>query len=616
MLPYTVRISSIRQTSSCTRLIQTGYYFSAIGAKRLAFLTGSLTLNAILRGAIPYWLRWMAESKGAHMWFYTSIYLLLTIGAFSAIASAVATIFLLIAPHAGFALHQRLLRTVMHAPQSFFAKTDTGKTLNRFSTDMMMIDRSLPFALFQVLQAVFLLVSQGVVLGVVQPLILVTLPVTVAVVYVVQKVYLATSKQLRFIDLEARALVNASFLETLEGVSTIRAFGWQKAFIDKNARKLDLSMRPDYLLMCIQRWLYLVLDLIVPGLALAIIGIAIWLKGTTTGGQIGIALNVVLKANQNILNLITAFIRLETSLGAISRLRAFEQQVQPEEQPGMANPADKSWPAYGAVEFTNFSASYNSPALALDDVTVSIKAGAKVGVVGRTGSGKSSLLLSLLRLIDTHGDGTVRIDGVDLATVPRNVVRSRIITVPQDPMLVKTDTVRQNLNITGADISDEDMVAALDRVGLWKTIVSRTAEMSTDGSDSESNDETGGNGDDEDAPDAVLGLPMRRLPLSQGQQQLFSLARALLMKPLRGRLVLLDEATSNVDVATDKTMQRIVREEFSAYTVITVAHRLDTIMDSDIVLVLSGGTLVEMGAPSELRAKQGGAFHALVAGGQ
>lgn len=587
-------------------------------------LAGALTIYASLQGAMPYWLRWMAESKGEHMWFYTGVYFLLTSAAFLAVASAVSTIFLIIAPHAGNTLHARLLRAVMHAPQSFFSTTATGTTLNRFSSDMTMIDRSVPFALFQVLQAVFLLLCQCILLAIVQPLITVTLPFTIAAVYVIQKVYLATSKQLRFIDLEARALVNANFLETLEGVSTIRAFGWQQAFIDKNASKLDLSMRPDYLLVCIQRWLDLVLDLIMPGLALGIIGLAIYLKGTTTGGQIGIALNVILKANGYILRLITAFTKLETSLGAISRLRAFEQEVQPEEKPGMANLAPVSWPASGAVEFKNFSASYNTSSLALKGINLSIAAGTKVGVVGRTGSGKSSLLLSMLRLIEAREEGTLQIDGLDICSLPRNIVRSRIITVPQDPMLIQTDSVRQNLDIAGANISDDDMIVVLERVGLWESLLARSADV-VDSSDSSSSEDSGSEGDNDNYhpthPEAterpsisVLDLPMKKLPLSQGQQQLFSLARALLMRPLRGRVVLLDEATSNVDAETDRVMQAIVRDEFRNHTVITVAHRLDTVMDSEVVLVLSGGRLVEAGSPRELSVKDGGAFRALLSG--
>jgi len=209
-------------------------------------------------------------------------------------------------------------------PQSYLAETDTDAILNRLSADMIMIDRRLPFALFSIFQGVFSLLSQCVLLAVVEPLMTITLPLTFLVVYLIQKVYLATSRQLGFLDLDARALVISSFLETLEGVPTIGAFGWQQLFVRDNTRKPDLSLRPNYILMCIQRWLDLVLDLMLPGLAMSVIGLSIALKCTTKGGQIGIAVNVILQANMLLLQLVESWTSLETSLGAISRMRALE----------------------------------------------------------------------------------------------------------------------------------------------------------------------------------------------------------------------------------------------------------------------------------------------------
>ncbi|KAF3000471.1 hypothetical protein E8E14_000532 [Neopestalotiopsis sp. 37M] len=595
-----------------------GYYFGAVGLSRLLFLSGALTLYAAFLGVIPYWLRWMAENKGDHMWFFTSIYFALALGAFLSLVTAVATVFLVIAPHSGNTLHARLLRTVMHAKQSYFSETDTGTTLTRFGADMMLLNRQLPFALFQVLQSIFSVLSQCILIGLIQPFITVTLPFTIIAVYLIQKVYLATSRQLRFLDLEARSLVNASFLETLEGVATIRAFGWQKSFIRDNAIKLDLSLRPDYTLLCIQRWLGLVLDLIVPGLAVGVIGLAFALKGSTTGGQIGIALNVVLRANHSLLRLVEAWTKLETSLGSISRLRAFERDVRPEDEPGRAKSLPPSWPARGAIELTKVSASYRPPALALNNISVAIAPGTKVGVVGRTGCGKSSLLLSLVRLVELEGQGTICIDGSNICDFSRDAVRARLIVVPQDPMFIATDTVRQNLDIAGANVSDDDIVHALERVGLWDPLQARELENGKELLSPEDQDTSGSeeqlsvSGDDSTV--ATLDRTMGSLPLSQGQQQLFSLARALLMRPYRGRVVLLDEATSNVDSETDDLMQTLVREEFKEHTVITVAHRLDTIMDKDVVLVLDAGKLAESGRPSKLVGRADGLFRELIRG--
>lgn len=644
--PYSQYLLMARQVFfGQQELIKTVYYIGTIGSARLILLMACLTTYASLVGFNPYWLRWMAEDDGQHAWFYTGIYLLIALGSFVFLSGAFMVIFLLIAPHSGYELHARLLRTVIHALQSFFDTTDTGTTLNRFSSDMMMIDMQLPFSFFGIFQAVFRLLSQYILLSIVQPFIVAALPFTFVVLYLVQRIYLPTSRQLRFLDLETRARVNSSFLETLEGVATIRAFGWQQPFIRDNAAKFAQSLQPEYLLSCIQRWLTLVLDLIVPVLAVGIIGLAIAFKGTTTGGQIGIALNVVLEANRYLFNLVEAWTRMETSLGAISRLRTFEKDVLPEDKhiECFQDTPTPSWPDRGAVSLTNLSAFYKMPTLALNSVTVDIAPGTKVGVVGRTGSGKSSLLLSLLRIIELEGKGAVCIDGIDICQLPRNTVRGRIITVPQDSMLIMTDSVRENLDIAGTQVSDEDMIRVLQRVHLWDILQSRGASAEAAGREaravdaamglagasstvdngegsSNSSGNSSGNSDDaapsatKASTNATLDTQMKLLPLSQGQKQLFSLARALLMRPSRGHVVLLGEATSNVDGETDKLMQTLMREEFGEHTVITVAHRLDTIMDSDVVLVLEAGRLVEAGPPSEMETREDGAFRALIHG--
>lgn len=635
--------------NSLTTDVYTGYYFGAIGAPKLLVLLSSMTVYSLFLGLTPNWLRWWAESGGEHMWYYSGIFFLISLGAFSSLMTTAANIFLFIAPRSGNTLHARLLKTVMHAPQSYFATTDTGTTLNRFSADTNMIDRRLPRALLLVGQSVFRLLSQWVLLGIVQPLMIITLPFTFVVVFLVQKFYLATSRQLRFLDLETKAAVNASFLETLEGVATIRAFGWQRPFVNDNVRKLTRQLRPAYMMMSIQRWLNTVLDLIVMGLAMLVVSLAVWLKGTTTGGQIGIALNVVLQANTFLLRLVEAWTSMETSLGAISRLRSFERDVQPEDKPEEIHVPPPTWPARGEIDFDHVSAGYNTSTLAVKDITVAIQPGQKVGVCGRTGAGKSSLLLSLLRLIEIES-GTIRIDDLDIQTMPRNSIRSRIITVPQEPMLVMTDTVRQNLDIAESAASDDDIIQALQKVKLWSVLQARTAntaEADRQGRALEAamgatvSNAGGGSSSappppphvidpatldpdakplvpdadlEEDSATENLNATMKSLPLSQGQQQLFSLARAMLMRSTRGKVVLLDEATSNVDVETNNLMQRIIREEFREHTIITVAHRLDTIMDSDVVLVLDGGKLVEVGPPRELVKKEGGVFQTLYGG--
>lgn len=423
----------------------------------------------------------------------------------------------------------------------------------------------------------FKIIAQAILLFSVQVLMLISIPPFMLLVYIIQKIYLQTSRQLRFMDLEAKAPVYSHFLETLEGLSTIRAFGWEAQASKDNIAKLEFAMQPSFLLSVIQRWLNLVLDLVVAGLAILVVWLAVSFRGTTTGGQIGIALNVVLSFNSVLLRLAEGYTQLETGLGAIARLKTFNETTLPEDKPGEDQVPPADWPQKGEIEFRAVNASYGPDALALRNLSMTIHAGQKIGICGRTGSGKSSLLSTLLRLLDLDS-GAIFIDGVDLSTLPRETIRTRMIAIPQDPFIL-SESVRINADPSHL-IADEIIIAALEKVGLWTVI----------------------------EPRGGLEENMKKQPLSVGQQQLFCLARAMLRT---SKILVLDEATSNVDRETDLLMQRIIREEFAGHTIVTVAHRLDTILDSDVVAVLDAGALVELGPPGELLEREGSAFKAL-----
>ena len=194
-------------------------------------------------------------------------------------------------------------------------------------------------------------------------------------------------------------------------------------------------------------------------------------------------------------------------------------------------------------------------------------------------SGKSSLLLALLRLIEMDS-GTLVIDNIDISKVPRETIRTRIIAIPQDPFIFD-DSVRFNADPSRL-ASDDQIISALIKVRLWPIIETRSG----------------------------LGSQMKLQPLSQGQQQLVALFRAILRRE-KSNILVLDEDTSNVDPETDKLMQRIIKEEFANHTIITVAHRMDTIMNADVVAVLNAGNLIEFGPPKELLGKADGAFRKL-----
>lgn len=546
------------------------YYFKSISKFGAACFLTCTALFVFTQFFPQIWLVWWTKANGHETGKFVSVYVVLAVASWFFRAGLLGWILLWISPRSSIKLHQILLQTATRAPQSFFAKTDTGVTLNRFSQDLGLMDRVLPLSCGRVFLSTFTIVAQAALIAQGSSYMAIAIPFISLAFYLLQKVYLLTSRQLRFLDLEARSPVYTHFLECLEGLSTIRAFGWTQTAQEMQIKRLDISQRPYYLMYCLQRWLALVLDLMIAVVGIAVVSLAVRVPGASSGAAIGIALNNVLGFNQSLRVLIESWTQVETSLGAIARLKNFEETVIPEDKPEESGAVPVSWPDQGAIEFRDVTASYGSSGPALRNISMTIKPGQKIGICGRTGSGKSSLLLTLFRLLELDS-GTVFIDDIDFRTIPREVIRTRMIAIPQDPFVLSS-SVRANADPTGA-ATDAAIISVLEKVQLWDIIQAR-----------------GG-----------LDAQMKAQPLSQGQQQLFCLARAMLRE---SRILVLDEATSNVDQETDALMQRIIRREFARHTIITVAHRLDTIADADVVAVLSEGRLVEFGKPAELLARQ------------
>lgn len=370
----------------------------------------------------------------------------------------------------------------------------------------------------------------------------ITIPFVLVAIYLIQAVYLRTSRQIRFMDLEAKAPIYSHFIEVGEGVATIRAFEWQEDAKERNADLLDASQTPYYLMYCIQRWLQLVLDLLVAVMAVVVMALAVSLRSSTSAGLLGVALNNILGFNQSLGRLVREWTNLETSLAAISRVKSFSETTGSERDCDYADARLSSWPSSGNFVLSNVTASYTSDdsRLVLDDISFEILAGQRIGICGRTGSGKSSLLLTFLRLLELSS-GSITIDGLDIANIPLQRLRSSITTVAQDPLLLPI-SIRKNLDLHGT-ATDESIIVALRKVCLWDMISER-----------------GG-------LDAIL----LKDSVSQGQLQLIALARALLQTTM---ILLLDEATSNLDSATDQIMQKVIQDEFRSCTVIAIAHRV------------------------------------------
>ncbi|PYI24555.1 putative ATP-binding cassette transporter [Aspergillus violaceofuscus CBS 115571] len=538
----------------------------------------------ILEGMIPklsewlvnVWMNAVARQGSAVNSFYLGLYSMSSIITVLTLVSGSYHLLMFFAPRSAERLHERLLKSVMHAPLSFFTSVDTGTTVNRFSQDMTLVDHDLPYAVLDfvfalaggVMSAIMICISTRYFAAVIPPLCL--------FLWMLQKFYLRTSRQMRLLDLEAKSPLFSQFLETLSGLVTIRAFGWTSVFEDQSLALLDESQRPFYLLFCIQRWLELALDLSVAVLGATLMVLVVKLRGTLGTGYVGLAILNVITFSQSLSQILRNWADLETSIGAIARIRECVAQTPSEDQPGetvgLAEDVDwSSWPSRGAIEFQNVCASYTAGDSdrnpVLRKLSLSVQAGQKIGICGRSGSGKSSLLAALFRLLEIDPRGRILIDDVDIARIPRQMVRRALNAIPQDAFFTQ-GTIRLNLD-PGTQPSHEEVERALRRVGLWAAVQTK-----------------GG-----------IDVPLDANAFSHGERQLLCLARALLRK---SKVVVLDEVSSNVDVVADALMQRVIREEFAGCTVLAVAHRLETIRDFDRIAVMHEGQLVEFDTPEAL----------------
>ena len=334
------------------------YYFKSVSIFGTCCFLVCTALFVFTQFFPQYWLVWWTEADGGQDAKYISVYVLLGVCSCFFRAAVLWWLLLYISPLSSIKLHQTLLHTTMKAPQSFFAHTDTGTTLNRFSQDMGLIDRVLPLAFGRTILSIFMILAQGAFIAQGSSYTGIVIPFVMLALYALQKVYLFTSRQLRFLDLEARSPVYAHFLECLEGLSTIRAFGWSEAAQKIEIERLDVSQRPYYLLFCIQRWLLLVLDLIVAAIGIAVVALAVVIPSPSSGAAIGIALNNVLGFNQALRTLMNAWTQIETSLGAIARMKRFEETTPSEDKPEESETPHSSWPGKGSIDFKDVSASY------------------------------------------------------------------------------------------------------------------------------------------------------------------------------------------------------------------------------------------------------------------
>ncbi|XP_070707853.1 ATP-binding cassette sub-family C member 3 isoform X2 [Pempheris klunzingeri] len=472
-------------------------------------------------------------------------------------------------------LHSNLLDNKLHTPQSFFDTTPIGRIINRFSKDIYIIDEALPATVLMLLGTVFVSLSTMIVIIASTPIFAVVI-VPLAFIYVfVQRFYVATSRQLKRLESVSRSPIYSHFSETVTGASVIRAYGRQSAFVLMSDMKVDENQKSYYPGIVSNRWLGVRIEFIGNCIVLFAAMFAVTGKENLNPGLVGLSVSYALQVTMSLNWMVRMTSDLENNIVAVERVKEYSETKTeaPWEVEDKKPPPE--WPMMGNVEFHDYSVRYREGLdLVLKKLTLSVKGGEKIGIVGRTGAGKSSMTLCLFRLLEAAA-GEITIDEVKISEIGLHDLRSKLTIIPQEPVLF-SGTLRMNLD-PFEKYSDEEVWKAVEHSHLHKFVSNQPAKLELECSEGGEN-------------------------LSVGQRQLVCLARALLRKT---RILILDEATAAIDLETDDLIQSTIRTQFEDCTVFTIAHRLNTIMDYTRVLVLDKGQIAEFDTPANLISQRG-----------
>ncbi|XP_043408329.1 ATP-binding cassette sub-family C member 2 isoform X2 [Chelonia mydas] len=471
-------------------------------------------------------------------------------------------------------LHQQLLSNILRVPMSFFDTTPMGRIINRFAKDIFTVDETIPMSFRSWLTCFLGIISTLLMICLATPYFaLIIIPLGIFYFFLL-RIYVSTSRQLRRLDSVTRSPIYSHFSETVSGLSVIRAYGHQPRFLQHNDRIMDINQKSVYSWIVSNRWLAIrqefVGNLVVFFAAL----LAVITRDSLGSGIVGLSISSALNITQTLNWLVRMTSELETNIVAVERVHEYTQ-VENEAPWVTEQRPPPGWPSKGEIQITDYQVRYRPGLeLVLHGLTCDIGSTEKVGVVGRTGAGKSSLTNCLFRVLEAAG-GKIVIDGVDISTIGLHDLRQSLTIIPQDPVLF-SGTLRMNLDPFD-QYSDEEIWKALELAHLKTYVLDLPERLSHQVSEAGEN-------------------------LSIGQRQLLCLARALLRK---SKILVLDEATAAVDLETDHLIQTTIQSEFANCTVLTIAHRLHTIMDSNRVMVLQAGRIVEYDSPERLLQQQG-----------
>lgn len=551
----------------------------------------------------------LSEGHTIHSSFYLTVY------AMTGVASGFLTFFgayivwTYSAVSASKYFHDNMAYSVLRAPMSFFDTTPIGRILNRFADDISTLDQQILWTLMMFFEFSLETLTRLIIVIYNLPFMLVIVIVLFFLYNYFRNRFIPASREFKRLKSALRSPVFSHLQESVNGVETLRAYGEKDRFIHANKKKVENVVKVDWATQCANRWLSMRLQSIAAVVVLSstlLILLSVKLKKGLNPALVGFLMTNVFTSTSALNAIIRMWADAETKSVTIERL--IEYGNLPSEAPSVIEDhrPPKDWPSTGAINFHNYTTRYREGLdPVLSDITLDIKPSEKIGIVGRTGAGKSSLTLALFRIIEATS-GNIDIDTVDTSQLGLYDLRSHLNIIPQDAAAFE-GTVRENLDPFGL-YSDEKLWKVLELAHLKEHVQQMKTEPKKENKKTTKKKQKK---DPEDTKPQV-GLNARVLEggsnLSSGQKQLLCLARALLKE---SRVLVLDEATAAVDVQTDKIIQETIRSEFKDKTILTIAHRLDTIMDSDRVLVLERGKVKEFDSPEVLLKDTEGVFYSL-----
>ncbi|KAJ7360685.1 P-loop containing nucleoside triphosphate hydrolase protein [Mycena albidolilacea] len=559
------------------------FYMRMAGGSGSLLVIILLSLSGLIRLALSVYLQQWANSAGKKIGVWVGGYSVLVVCNFLFVAFGMWGFSLIITGPVGSNIHAAELRGLMQTSPSYFAKTPAGRIINRFSQDMFMCDLDFPRATFDVIIPAVILIGTLVFILIPTPWLTLTIPVLGAFYYMMLMFYLKTAKQFQQLLAASKSPLYTQFSTTLSGLITIRALGVEKHFQNQNDGHLDRSQVPFYLRFASMSFLRTFLALISFIMATGLSVLAVGLRHSTNASSLGLALASLTGMTGQLAMLLINLNNIENASIAVSRIHeiaSLPKEQGPNEFPGKEVSSEKfDSSAAGSVVFENVRLQYGAELPpAVNGVSFRASPGQKIGVCGRSGSGKSSLIMALFRAVDPSLiSGNVAVNGVDTQKWPLAKLRESMSLVAQNPFIWYAP-LRQNLDPNG-EYSDKDIWLTLERIGM-STAVS-------------------------ELPDKLETVLEDGGSLSSGQRQLLCLARILLRKT---RIVVLDEASSSLDAESDKQIREVICTDLASSTVIAVAHRIETIVDFDLILVMEDGVLVESGSPENLLSRSDSKF--------